>query len=283
MRLVLDKHGLAVRSFVASYSIVIVVRITSRIRDSRWPPSRWFYKGVEFWSRVDSVTIFHYTTLATLLAMLQKRAVFFTRLSTLRDPFESIYAEGGFGAVANHRKRRGFVHCWTLSEGESELFWLAYARAGVAIESTTDLLEQSIIGGAKAEFRRVSYKAGAGQWDRKTPSYKWEREFRAHLPDQMTHENSLRIHVDLKVLMRCVHVSPHAPHWLCSVVQELIRKFDRDLPVKSRQQPRDPPVTPKLFLSPRCRQHLDRRAKTQGCSLDEVVTDTLEEYFLGSV
>lgn len=212
--------------------------------------------------------------------MLQNQAIFLTRLGTLRDPFEGIVAQGGMRAVVNPTKRRGFVHCWTLGREESELFWLAYGnRDGIAIKSTTWLLEKAIVAkeDRKPQFSEIKYQKGPGNWDTKTLSYRWEREYRVWAEgDNQAPGNYLKLHADLRTLVECVQVSPHAPKWLDTVVKDVLRRYGLVVPVERRPGPRNSPIDVRLYLCAHVLSDIKERARSQGCSLDEVIENIVD-------
>lgn len=103
--------------------------------------------------------IWRYMTLTELVSLLSKRALFFSRVDTLDDPYEgslprnvvSRLEEGFSSLTANGRdlirtvrqhvgyvdsKFWTLVNCWHLSSHESTAMWAVHGSNGLAIQST---------------------------------------------------------------------------------------------------------------------------------------------------
>src|SRR5215212_7638459 len=110
--------------------------------------------------------IWRYLSLAKFLDMLERQALRFTQLDSLRDPFEGIPAEVNLeaerraneairailaeaartsgspirdwqhepSAVSN--RRITYINCWHMNDYESMAMWQAYSSEGLAIRST---------------------------------------------------------------------------------------------------------------------------------------------------
>src|SRR5260370_21516921 len=91
--------------------------------------------------------IWHYRQFPEFVAILQERALWFSRLDRLRDPLEGRSGrQSRFHEGCDDHTRKGSVSCWTIDYEESELMWHAYSPGyGVAIRSTKGRLMASFL------------------------------------------------------------------------------------------------------------------------------------------
>ena len=132
----------------------------------------------------DTAKIWHYTSLLAFLSILQKKQLWFTRLSDLSDPLEG-RSEPIFHSRFTLRResyiRVGCCHCWCVDEHESDLMW-ARPGIGAAIES------------AKGRLRRCFAKPYAARIVLGTVAYGKQRQSQL-LPKGAFHKH-LRFHTE---------------------------------------------------------------------------------------
>lgn len=177
--------------------------------------------------------IWQYRNFADFVAILQHKALWFSRIDSLKDPFEARYDYPflfSFARSLEDYERTGCVNCWTMDSDESELMWHAYApHYGVAIRSTIGKLQRSIIDYADdVQYGSVRYDFKPGKEIprerppfRKKRHFRAEREYRAFLPPDSTREITLPgmlVRVDLNILITALWVSPYSPEWFESLV-----------------------------------------------------------------
>jgi hypothetical protein len=166
--------------------------------------------------------IWRFMTVAELVSLVSERALFFTRVDKLDDPFEGSLpksvleqAENGFEKLTSHgqdmirttRQQVGYVqsklwtmvNCWYINEHESAAMWKLHAPEGVAVQSTVEHLvevmqpdsEQILVG----PVRYIDYEREGWAIDNdarfvlsifhKRKSFEHERELRAVISKSM--------------------------------------------------------------------------------------------------
>jgi len=208
----------------------------------------------------DDQAIWHYRQFAEFVAILQNRALWFSRLDTLRDPFEGVSGrQSRFHQKADEHTRKGSVSCWTVDDEESELMWFAYALGnGVAIRSTKGRLKASfrppavgtiVIGVVEygidwSEGMQHFMEIPDGYAFQKRRPFKWERELRALLSYEYEYSGGevidptyagKSVPVDPTTLIAELWVAPYAPNWFRETVETELKRYGYDgIPVKTR-------------------------------------------------
>jgi hypothetical protein len=105
--------------------------------------------------------------LAQLLALLEKRALHFSRADSFHDPFEGtrprleVECEQEILGVSMERskwtRKCVAMSCWHLGEHESEAMWKLYAGDGIAIQSSFGRLTGSLPRGQEKDGSRPIY------------------------------------------------------------------------------------------------------------------------------
>lgn len=139
--------------------------------------------------------------------------------------------EAGGEASRSHT----FVSCWHENPHESAAMWRLYSSFlpnAVAVRSTHDALHRSLGRNPAIKIGRVRYidlnKEYAGVNDaywRKRRSFEHEREVRAVLVDISHRDVGKLVSCDVETLIKNVFVSPEAPSWFRSLVNDVNRKF----------------------------------------------------------
>jgi hypothetical protein len=206
--------------------------------------------------------LWRYLDLAKYAALLQTRALHFTRGDDFEDPFEGSYPvinlkdfrcdEGGYSAKG--WRKHIAISCWHQSDFESDAMWRLYTNRnqGVAIKTTWTKLEKAVQDRARLvkvkyiDFIRdkadISHPFQAFEYKRK--SFHHEQEVRALLesyPSQRIIEalpqNSIptegrelsssdcTVDVILRNLIDNVVVSPYSSNWFFNVIRGLTEQY----------------------------------------------------------
>jgi hypothetical protein len=202
----------------------------------------------------ESTKIWHYTSCPALLSILQKKQLWFTRLDKLEDPWEGRSRRSCKSPIDNAAEdfgRKALVHCWHIAEGESDVMWKVHAPAfGVAVQSTVGRLKQAFRGREEVLCTPVRYGTDYNPEPplrrglQKMKHFEDEREFRAHIDHEYTYDTSNRmlevpedgryVGIDPDTLIEEIWLSPHAPRWFCSVLQNALKLHGYSRDVKCR-------------------------------------------------
>lgn len=139
-----------------------------------------------------------------------------------------------------HRKRI-FISCWHENEYESEAMWKLYSSYldnAVAIRTTYKSLYEALGKDPDISIGRVKYidfnKNFAGVNDsswRKRKSFEHEKEVRAVIHDYQNSNVGKLVECNLEVLIEEIFISPTAPSWLISLVNDINQKYKIDIKV----------------------------------------------------
>lgn len=217
------------------------------------------YVGCDF---SDSATIWKYLSFTAFLAMLEDKALFFTRAKCFADPNEfPVYEDDAnvfpmkkekYEEMVEQFKNEAFVNCWRLSEYESFGMWNAYAdmAAGIAIKSDVKSLFSAfnsipqnkeidvLAGKVNYDIRKMTQKPG---WRlnvlfipfAKTIPYENEKELRLLYHDykkEITYDYK-GYSVDIKTLIKEIYVGPSAKPYVKTLVENIIKKHGVNVPV----------------------------------------------------
>lgn len=165
----------------------------------------------------DSTPVWRYQDLGKLISMIERKALFFSRVDLLGDPYEGAQTPGyslardlaAYSMAQKHgtserdiikrlkeeaRRRREhvFVNCWYMGDHESDAMWRLYCRSGecIAIRSTVGRLKNALSGAPQrvfiAEIKYVDYgfaflpsDSELQPFAHKRISFQHERELRA--------------------------------------------------------------------------------------------------------
>jgi hypothetical protein len=165
----------------------------------------------------DATPIWRYQDLGKLISMIERQALFFSRVDRLGDPYEGARTLGETFARnlaaysvakkrgtsdreiverlredARRRREHVFVNCWYMGDHESDAMWRLYCRSGecVAISSTVGRLKSALSGAPQriflAEIKYIDYglqflpsDSELQPFVHKRISFQHERELRA--------------------------------------------------------------------------------------------------------
>jgi hypothetical protein len=202
--------------------------------------------------------LWRYMDFLKFVDLLQRRALWFTRLDQLLDLYEGsltkptveflaeVRSRTGSRAGVQHEKFRKVrcVNCWHMNDYESAAMWELYSKnAGVAIRSRISRLEPcfppEVTGGSwgiRGEgVQYVDYEndllagetseglvAMAQDFTCKRKSFEHEREYRLVTSLEADEMESVGkfIPVALERLIERIVVSPNAPKWVTDVVRK---------------------------------------------------------------
>jgi hypothetical protein len=201
--------------------------------------------------------------------LLQRRALWFTRLDQFPDPYEGLLTKPTAEFFAATRSRTGYrggvnyekfrklrcVNCWHMNDYESAAMWDLYSKAGgVAIRSRFSRLAESFpatvpirswgIRGENVRYLDYETDITAGETSEgliahtpgffcKRKSFEHEREYRLviSLEETEAENTGLSIPVLLEQLIERVVVSPNAPKWVAEVVDKEVAVHGLDVAV----------------------------------------------------
>ena len=139
-----------------------------------------------------------------------------------------------------------YVSCWHENESESEALWRLYCpppTAGVAIRTTFADLRQVFDDDLSISIGRVKYVDFRTQFAdvndaifRKRKSLEHEQEVRAVIhryPEH--HDTGLTRQINLSALIKEAVISPFSPIWLELVLDDLMQRYDVQLPIRTSE------------------------------------------------
>ena len=149
-------------------------------------------------------------------------------------------------ATGENERRTTYVSCWHENDTESEALWRLYcppASAGVAVLTTCEALRGSLTDDLKVTIGRVEYidfrKGFADINDaifRKRHSLSHEREVRAVVRSHDGAEGpGIQMAVNLATLISAVVVSPFAPSWFDTILQDVMRRYGINAQVRTSE------------------------------------------------
>jgi hypothetical protein len=146
----------------------------------------------------------------------------------------------GFGdfleQCGNLNRKMTYINCWHESEFESEAMWQLYSNYienAIAVKTTCGNLHSALLHDDSIEIGRVQYIDYNNEFTdiftslwRKRKSFEHEKEVRALITPNPPWEDAGRtIKCDLSILIDEVIVSPFAPKWFESLVQDVSNKY----------------------------------------------------------
>ncbi len=209
--------------------------------------------------------VWRYMDFTKFVDMLDSRGLFFPRLSDLRkiDPYEGSYIPFTSHEKKDEQSKKllreidkalpndTFVSCWYLSDVESAALWKLFRKSneGIAIRSDIGRLVNSIefhnsehtiymgsvvYGHDKVAARKTTHPktfTGDDAVFTKRQCFEHEKELRLvmYVNDMkvpvLSDGRSVKLKVDLDVLISEIIVSPEAPPWMEDLVRRVTRKY----------------------------------------------------------
>lgn len=219
-------------------------------------------------AKSSDIRIWRYIDFAKFVDMIERNALYFTRVDLLGDPYEGAVPDGTIKRLAGIPSNINFilwasrfvraslyVNCWTIRDHESISMWERYFKSseGVAIQTTAGRLAESFRDtGNEVNIGMVEYVDYA-QADLHNPDggfnvfnlvnskrhfYADECELRAAIWDRPANGADLsataagfNISADLNMLIEHVYVSPSAGQWFLDLVSALLSRYSLSFPV----------------------------------------------------
>jgi hypothetical protein len=150
-------------------------------------------------------------------------------------------------------RREMFISCWNIGEHESAAMWKLYLQSpeGIAIktdyETFTTSLTASPLNIRTTKVKYVDYESTYitfgnvfSPFTHKRLSFAHENELRAMIwsvedinKTQLgSNPESVKIKISTQQLIKAIHVSPTAPKWFGSLVQDLLKRYGINCPVE---------------------------------------------------
>jgi hypothetical protein len=216
--------------------------------------------------------VWRYTDFLKFLDLLQRRALWFTRVDQLDDPCEGRLTKPTERFYSQRRRETGFrggsnqealrkmrcVNCWHINLNESAAMWKVYSTTcGVALRSRISRFETAFTeespGGSwgvrsgpvtygdfeRDQIARPIEDGGGvitiGEFMWKRASFDYEREYRlcVALEDHERQQIGKHVAINLEKLIEGVYVSPAAPRWVFEVVRKEVQVHGLSTPVIS--------------------------------------------------
>jgi len=205
--------------------------------------------------------LWRYMDLAGLLSILERRALWFSKVAYLNDPSEGILPanlvrfrdetdEDGQFCIngkdlmnANELIFAGqstvFVNCWHQSNSESAAMWAVYASTrGLAVKTTVGRLCRSLeIVDRHVNIDPIAYLDYEAPdpsrvkmpWLMNREAFAYEREVRAWINGYEGHPEpqpfGAMLKVDPEQLIERLYLAPHADPWLNDIVSSVLNRY----------------------------------------------------------
>ena len=223
-----------------------------------------------FETPLPEATLWRYIDFTKLVALLDRKALFFVRADKLGDPFEGSFPTANISSTpAGHehlinedlRQIRGvlmrlrpftLISCWHEAEYESEAMWKLYAREqeGVTLKTNFESLSKSFLCEEEIYVGRVKYidydialiQEGNNflLYLHKRKSFEHGREVRAissliqkrHDVYRPPYDVGKYYEIDMSNLIQEVVLAPYSDDWFSNLVQSVITHYDTNIPVR---------------------------------------------------
>ena len=214
---------------------------------------------------VNTTQIWRYVDMPRFLSILENRALFFTCVDQLEDPFEgslsrsdyASYEDGlweasGDSGIANglwleenrknsiDQRRYTFCSCWHQSSFESAAMWKLYSDIGkgLAIQSTVERLRHCLPAYIKTEpVRYIDFETESTLERRfltKRREFSHERELRAIFSDDASvQKTGINVPIEPDALIEKLVVAPFMPAWFRELVGKIIVRYGCGFHVKT--------------------------------------------------
>jgi hypothetical protein len=147
-------------------------------------------------------------------------------------------------------RSRTFINCWHENDHESAAMWRLYSSFlpnAVAVQTFYEALYSAMGRDPSIQIGRVRYLdlrtqyAGVNDafW-RKRKSFEHEREVRAIILDFEHRDIGKLVSCDVDSLIKRVYVSPEAPNWFISLVNDVNHKYALDVKVTASEFNQEP-------------------------------------------
>lgn len=223
-----------------------------------------FKEDSRFETPNNKAMIWRYMSFEKFKSLVAEKILYFCSIDTLKqeDPYEgSYYASKFFNDIDSSEAKRVVglvnqcgppmtVNCWYLSDNDSMAMWKLYAKdnKGIAIQSTVGHLkkalsindEEILIGKIKYTDDPIDDPANYtidkfSCITSKRICYNFEKELRAFVwyadDNKRTQDGSLRLPVEVDVLIDRILLAPTSSNERCSKVKKLLADHRVDIPI----------------------------------------------------
>lgn len=216
-------------------------------------------------------TLWRYMDVTKFIDLLERQALFFCRSDLLGDPWEGTIAGLTARQVAQNAERQGiptevlmpaigsdgmrahvFVNCWHANEYESAAMWKVYLQSSEGIAVRTDhsallaalepaphVIRSTMI--RYIDYETESFPITNAFWPfvHKRRSFQHEHELRLvfwasedrNQALAMPGSSGVSIPIDVRSMIRAVHVAPTSPKWLCTLIEKIMVRYEMSSPV----------------------------------------------------
>ena len=210
----------------------------------------------------DNPKLWRYMDLTKFLALIINQNIYFNRADNYEDVYEGLLTKLDQEKLKNNpsleiliQRKTSFINCWHQNDYESAAMWKLYGVINDAIAIETDLETLTNIIPSRIYIHKVEYidyqtdsiidlcfeKTGTLNihdiMAYKRKSFVHEQEYRAiywHIPVDneplqpnmsWAHEKGINLTIDIKKLIKHVHISPYASDLVLSIVKSILYKY----------------------------------------------------------
>lgn len=207
----------------------------------------------------DDTVLWRYMDFVKFVSLIDRKALFFVKISQLGDPFEGSITEYTKAEIQQwnlvnpwdvHKtiqdsRDQMLISCWHKNEYESAAMWNLYGQH-IAVRTTFGRLcnsfvcdEDIYIGDvsyADYENAHISLENLFNLYLHKRRSFEHEKEVRAIAKADPMHvdlsASGYYYSVNVETLIECVVIAPHVDDWFIDLVRSTSQRYDLDFPVK---------------------------------------------------
>lgn len=213
----------------------------------------------------DNEKLWRYMDLTKFLALIINQSLYFNRADNYEDVYEGILTKFDQEKLKLNptlemiiQRSTTFINCWHQNEYESAAMWKLYGVINDSIAIETNVKTLSNILPSRVYLHKVEYidyqtdsiidlcfkKTGTLNIHDilayKRKSFLHEQEYRAiywHVPLEneplepnmsWTHEKGINLSIDIKKLIKHVHISPYADNLVAPIVRSILDKYGFD-------------------------------------------------------
>jgi hypothetical protein len=198
----------------------------------------------------ENTKLWRFMDFTKYVAMLHRRALFFTRADQLPDPFEGLYLRHAHQrhctesrGSENDLRQRVCLSCWHENEHESAAMWRLYlsyedgvalksspARLRAALSDTDEPLHLGVVRYLDYDKDNMPARHELDPFFCKRKSFEYEREVRVvWRADAAFDQLGRYLPASLEQLIEEVVISPTAEVWFEDLVRSVTKKYGLDL------------------------------------------------------
>lgn len=217
----------------------------------------------------DNPKLWRYMDLTKFLALIINQSIYFNRADNYEDVYEGLLTKSDQEQLKQTpsvemviQRSSTFINCWHQNEYESAAMWKLYGVINDSIAIETDVTTLSNLLPSRVYLHKVEYidyqtdsiidlcfeKTGTLNIHDilayKRKSFIHEQEYRAiywHIPVEneplqpnmsWAHEKGINLNMNIKKLIKHVHISPYADRLVLPIVKSILEKYDlEEIPV----------------------------------------------------